>query len=114
VRVFEPIAGAIGEWGGGEEAVAVGGSGGDLAFDGGSDTDGVHCFALARFCRRGLSLLASGGLSAGNDDERKKISSGRPVDLLMERGRLGSWAIPFHGSNARVSGEYISVKLNCC
>src|SRR5262245_65741234 len=42
---FEPVASPIDKGCGCEEAVAVAGGGRDLAFDGGSDVDGVHLLA---------------------------------------------------------------------
>jgi hypothetical protein len=39
------------------------------------------------------------------------VSEGAPV---AERPSRLLQAIPFHGRNARVGGEYISVELNCC
>jgi hypothetical protein len=46
--LFEPVAGAVAERGGAEEAVAVAvaGSGGDLALVCGCDGDGVHVWAF--------------------------------------------------------------------
>ena len=48
---FKPVTGAVEEGRGCEGAVAVGGSGGDLAFDSRGDADGVHGSALACLCR---------------------------------------------------------------
>src|SRR5262245_34086695 len=59
---FEPVAGPVEEGCGGEEAVAVGGSGRDLAFDGGSEVPTMsfifswiilnHCTTSRRFPRQ--------------------------------------------------------------
>jgi hypothetical protein len=53
--VFEPIASPIDKGCGCDEPVAVAGGGRDLAFDGGSDVDGVHL--LARLWLRPLTAV---------------------------------------------------------
>jgi hypothetical protein len=73
----QPVPGTVQKGSAAEEAVAVAGSGGDSAFDGGRDADGVHYCAF----RASLRLWRPSGLCAGG--------SGACVRLVSWGGRRG-------------------------